>query len=92
MLEQASAAAAGGGEPRDLAGAAQLYRKASLYGSLEAQYRLGRMFLTGSGVRRNVAIAATLFRIAAGNGHLGAQAMILVRFRLASPTERHSKT
>ncbi len=78
MLELASAEAAGRGQARNPAGAAMLYCAAAAYGSLEAQYRLGRMFLAGWGLTQDIAVAATLFRIAAGNGHEGARAMILV--------------
>jgi len=78
MLEQASAAEAGRGQSVSLVRAAMLYCEAAGYGSAEAQYRLGKMFLAGQGLPRNIPVAATLFSIAAGNGHRGAQAMLLV--------------
>ena len=76
MLELAAAAEAGRGQSRSLIRAAMLYCDAAAEGSAEAQFRLGRMFLSGSGVGRDVAIAATLFSVAAGNGHGRAAAML----------------
>jgi TPR repeat protein len=78
MLEQASAKETGRGQPPNLTRAATLYCKAAAYGSLEAQYRLGRLYLEGRGLAKDIAIAATLFRSAAGNGHEGAKAMLLL--------------
>lgn len=78
MLERASSAEAGRGESVNSALAARLYCEAAGYGSLEAQYRLGRMLLAGRGMPRNVSMAATLFSIAADNGHQAARAMILL--------------
>ncbi|HUY01882.1 MAG TPA: transglycosylase SLT domain-containing protein [Rhodocyclaceae bacterium] len=78
MLEQASAAQAGRGQSVSPVRAAMLYCEAAGYGSAEAQYRLGKMYLAGQGLPRNIPVAATLFSIAAGNGHRGAQAMLLV--------------
>ena len=76
MLEQASAAEAGRGQSRSLVRAAMLYCEAAAFGSGEAQYRLGKMFLSGQGFPQNIAVAATLFAMAANLGHQGAQAML----------------
>ena len=86
MLEQAMAAETGRGQKRDLQHASALYCEAASYGSLEAEYRLGRIFLNdhdipipgSSSALDKLQIAATLFRNAAGNGHEGAQAMMLI--------------
>jgi|GEM_PF-1058054 len=76
MLELASAAEIGRGQTRSLIRAAMLYCDAAAQGSAEAQYRLGRMFLSGNGVQKSLPIAATLFSIASGNGHLQAHAIL----------------
>lgn len=78
MLERASSAEAGRGESVNPELAAGLYCAAASYGSLEAQYRLGRMLLAGRGMPRNVSMAATLFSIASDNGHQAARAMLLL--------------
>ena len=49
--------------------AARLYCVAARLGSLEAQYRLGKMILAGWGMRESLSDAVGLFRIAAGQGH-----------------------
>jgi len=77
ILKLAMAAENGRGQSRNLKQAASLYCEAAGYGSLEAQYRLGKMFLAESANPDNIRIAATLFRIAANGGHEGAQSMIL---------------
>lgn len=76
MLEIAAAAEVGRGQSRSMVRAAMLYCDAAAEGSAEAQFRLGRMYLQGSGIGRNVAVAATLFSVAAGNGHEGANRML----------------
>ena len=73
MLEQAFAAEIGHGQPRSPIRAAMLYCDAAREGSTEAQYRLGRMFLSGNGLQKSLPIAATLFSVAAQNGHQKAQ-------------------
>lgn len=78
MLEQASAAEAGRGQSRSLVRAAMLYCQAAGYGSSEAQYRLGKRYLSGQGFAKNIPVAATLFAMAANMGHQGAQAMLLL--------------
>jgi len=78
MLEQASAAEAGRGQSRSMKRAAMLYCEAAGYGSGEAQYRLGKMYLAGQGFPKNLPVAATLFAMAANLGHQGAQAMLLL--------------
>ena len=49
--------------------AARLYCVAARLGSLEAQFRLGKMILAGWGMRESLSDAVGLFRIAAGQGH-----------------------
>ena len=78
LLEQASSAETGRDQPINPELAAVLYCEAASYGSLEAQYRLGKMILAGRGMRRDVSTAATLFSIAADNGHQGARSMLLL--------------
>lgn len=56
----------------------QLYCKAARLGSIEAQYRMGKMLLEGRGIARSVERAATLFSIAAGSGHERAAAMLAI--------------
>ena len=63
-------------EARDQEYAARMYCVASHLGSLEAQYRLGKMLLEGRGIQMSIEKAATLFSIASGNGHEGATAML----------------
>ncbi|WP_206198878.1 lytic transglycosylase domain-containing protein [Zoogloea dura] len=53
--------------------AAASYCAAARDGSVEGQYRLGRMYLNGQGVARDVQIGATLMSIAAQRGHEKAQ-------------------
>ena len=48
---------------------ARLYCAAARLGSLEAQYRLGKMVLAGWGMRKSETNAAALFSIAARQGH-----------------------
>jgi hypothetical protein len=69
VLEHAFAAEIGYGQPRSALRAAMLYCDAAREGSMEAYYRLGRLYLTGNGVEKNMAIASTVFSIAAQNGH-----------------------
>jgi len=56
--------------------AAKLYCEASLYGSTEAQYRLGMLYAFGRGVPENRAFAAALFSLAAHQGHAKARDML----------------
>ena len=49
--------------------AARLYCVAARLGSIEAQYRLGKMILAGWGMKQSKKNAATLFSIAASQGH-----------------------
>ena len=78
ILEQASAAEIGRGQSKSLVRAAMLYCEAAGFGSSEAQYRLGKMFLAGQDIPKSIPIAATLFAMAAIMGHSGAQAMLLL--------------
>jgi TPR repeat protein len=48
---------------------ATLYCEASRFGSLEAQYRLGLLYVAGNGVPQSREYAAALFSIAAQQGH-----------------------
>jgi TPR repeat protein len=62
--------------------AATLYCEASRSGSIEAQYRLGLLYVAGNGVPRNREFAAALFSIAAQHGHALAFDMLeTVQFR-----------
>lgn len=56
--------------------AAQLYCEASRYGSAEAMYRLGMLYVLGQGVPENTAYAASLFHAASIHGHFKAQQML----------------
>ena len=76
MLEQAFAAENGRGQPRSAVRAAMLYCDAARQGSAEAQYQLGRMFLSADWAQRSIPTAATLFKMAAGKGHHRARAML----------------
>ncbi|ODR98932.1 hypothetical protein AUC68_07120 [Methyloceanibacter methanicus] len=63
--------------PPDPAYAAGLLRHAGAYfGDAEAQYRLGRLYLTGTGVEKNPTIAANWLTMAARKQHAGAQAVL----------------
>lgn len=62
--------------------AATLYCKASRLGSIEAQYRLGLLYLYGRGVPKNIDFASSLFSQAAQQGHAKALNMLeAVRLR-----------
>ena len=56
--------------------AADMYCKASRYGSAEAVYRLGMLYAFGRGVPENRDYAANLFGIASTHGHFEAQKML----------------
>ncbi len=56
--------------------AAASYCAAARDGSVEGQYRLGRLYLNGHGVARDTQIGATLLSIAAQRGHEKAQAEV----------------
>ncbi len=61
----------------DPAYAAGLFRHAGAYfGDAEAQYRLGRLYIAGTGVEKNQTIAANWLAMAARKQHAGAQAML----------------
>ena len=54
-----------------------LFRHAGAYfGSAEAQYQLGRLYLAGAGVEKNPSIAANWLSIAARKQHAAAQAIL----------------
>jgi TPR repeat protein len=76
ILELASAAESGIGQRRNPTLAALLYCDAATQGSAEAQYRLARLFVSGTGLQKDVAIAATLFGLASESGHERAGAML----------------
>jgi hypothetical protein len=57
----------------DLAEAARLYRLAADQGNADAQYRLGMMYMEGTGVGRDLVEAARLLRLAADQGDADAQ-------------------
>jgi hypothetical protein len=57
--------------------AAGLFRHAGAYfGNAEAQYRLGRLYLTGTGVEKSPTIAANWLAMAARKQHAAAQAVL----------------
>ncbi len=57
--------------------AAGLFRHAGAYfGNAEAQYQLGRLYLTGAGVEKSPTIAANWLAMAARKQHAAAQAML----------------
>ncbi len=56
--------------------AAAHYCAAARDGSVEGQYRLGRLFLMGQGVARDNQIATTLLSIAAQRGHEKARSLV----------------
>lgn len=56
--------------------AADLYCKASRYGSAEAMYRLGMLYAFGNGVEKSRNYAANLFGLASIKGHFEAQKML----------------
>ena len=58
--------------------AASLYCKASRLGSLDAQYRLGMLYLSGRGVPKNPDFASVLFSQAAQQGYSKAADMLEV--------------
>ena len=61
----------------DPAYAVGLLRHAGAYfGNAEAQYRLGRLYLTGTGMEKNPTIAANWLTMAARKQHAGAQAVL----------------
>jgi TPR repeat protein len=69
-------------DPAKMRRAVMLYCQASRFGSLEAQYRFGLLYLSGRGVRQNTAIATTLFSQAAQQGYAKAMdALEIVRLR-----------
>ncbi len=54
-----------------------LFRHAGAYfGNAEAQYQLGRLYLSGTGVEKNSTIAANWLAMAARKQHAGAQAVL----------------
>lgn len=64
------------GNPAKIRRAATLYCKASRHGSIEAQYRLGMLYLSGRGVPKNRDFASALFSQAAQQGHARALDML----------------
>lgn len=56
--------------------AAQRYCAAARYGSLEAQYRLGRLLLLGRGLTPDPATGTTLLALAAQRGHEKARLLL----------------
>ena len=61
------------GVPKDLAAAAEWYRRAAQGGNASAQYNLGVFYQFGKGVPKDPAEAARLLRLAADQGHGRAQ-------------------
>ena len=57
--------------------AAAHYCAAARDGSVEGQYRLGRLYLMGQGVARDNQIATTLLSIAAQRGHEKARSLVV---------------
>jgi uncharacterized protein len=57
--------------------AADLFRHAASYfGDAEAQYRLARLYMTGTGVEKNMGLAVNWLAIAAKKQHAGSQAAL----------------
>ncbi len=52
------------------------YHGATVFGDMEAQYQLGKMYLEGKGVEQNRQLAVSWLRNAAEKGHVKAQAML----------------
>ena len=63
-------------DPDKMQRAVMLYCKASRYGSLEAQYRFGLLYLSGKGIQKNPDFAATLFSQASQQGYYKAMDML----------------
>ncbi|MCA1978499.1 MAG: hypothetical protein LDL19_04615 [Thiobacillus sp.] len=64
----------GRGVPVDIAEAARWYRRGVAAGESRAQYRLARLYQSGSAaLPRDLAQSAALYRLAAGQGHPDAQ-------------------
>lgn len=59
-----------------LAAQEHFMRAAATYRNSEAQYQVGKMFLSGEGVAKSVQQAARWFQLAAEKGHAGAQATL----------------
>lgn len=66
--------------------AAARYCAAARGGSIEGQYRLGRLYLSGRGVAREAAVATALLGAAARNGH--ERAAVLMAANRAGAAER----
>lgn len=82
LLNEAMALELSTSNPGKIRRAATLYCKASRLGSIEAQYRLGLLYLYGRGVPKNIDFASSLFSQAAQQGHAKALNMLeAVRFR-----------
>ena len=77
LLMQASLYQAGRGVARDDAKAFQLTRSAAALGSVDAQYNLGRLLLSGRGVEANRADGQAWITKAAEAGHIRAAALLV---------------
>ena len=76
LLNEAATLESSADNPDKIQRAATLYCKASRYGSLEAQYRLGMLYFEGKGVPKDIDYASVLFSQAAQQGHYRAQIML----------------
>ena len=76
LVAQAIAYEHGEGVPRDPAKAAELYCRAALEGSADAQFGLAWMYANGRGLPRDDGAAAALFAMAAAAGHRQAATML----------------
>lgn len=76
LLNEAATLESSTNNPGKIRRAAMLYCKASRYGSLEAQYRLGILYFEGKGVPRDLDYASVLFSQAAQQGHYQALVML----------------
>ncbi|MDD5299126.1 MAG: hypothetical protein PHD65_01375 [Gallionella sp.] len=76
LLNEAATLESSADNPDKIQRAATLYCKASRYGSLEAQYRLGMLYFEGKGVPKDIDYASVLFSQAAQQGHYRALVML----------------
>ena len=78
LLLQQAQQSTGQADADDQAHAAELFRRAAVKGSIDAQYNLGVCLRHGLGVRRDDAKAERLYAAAAQHGHLLAQQALRV--------------
>jgi len=69
LLNEAKVLEYSADNPKNIQRALKLYCKASKLGSLEAEYRIGMLYLSGRGVAKNLTFASSVFSVAAQQGH-----------------------